>query len=115
LARACAAFVGSSSLPMSVPPPLSRSAAARWSVESPKDVLGPVIELAVVGVGVGHARAALFGRERAEHLAQDGGARVGVGVEPRQEVGDGRGGQGVHGVSLVVFGDALWRLGPRYE
>ena len=48
------------------------------------DVLGAVIELPVVGVGVGHARAPLLGRQRAEHLAKHGGGLGGVGVEPCQ-------------------------------
>ena len=50
----------------------------------------PVEELPVVGVLIGHARSAVpRARERAEHLAQDGVAPGGVGVEARQEVGDG--------------------------
>jgi hypothetical protein len=36
--RACATFVGSNSVLMRQPPPLSLSAAARWSVEIPKEV-----------------------------------------------------------------------------
>ena len=36
--RARAAFDGSNSMPISRPPPLSLSAAARWSVEIPKEV-----------------------------------------------------------------------------
>ena len=80
---------------------------ARLGRDGHVDVLDPVVELAVVGVGVGHARAALFGRERAEHLAQDGGARVGLGVEPREELGDGRGGQRC---SWWILSASGWRV-----